>query len=244
MFKKYVSCNILHVTLSLTPRFNPKEDVSSSTSLKSSVQRHIRTALLAQFPLLSQPAWRPDTGASDPTAAASSPSAATTEATAVTAGPAGVDGDGDGDDGDGDGDEGPSVPAASGKKGKSGGKGKGKKRKGDKEDKASRGGGKDKEDDGDGAAGGEGDEATTNTITLLDDIWPRKESLGLTKCHDRISLYTVNTLPLFFNHFDGPYIPTLRLLHRYPDLLPHVQVDRGAIKFLLAVSVLCCVLLY
>lgn len=52
--------------------------------------------------------------------------------------------------------------------------------------------------------------------------------------HDRISIYTVNQVPLYFNHFDGPFIPTLRLLHKYPDMLPHVQVDRGAIKFLLA----------
>lgn len=29
-------------------------------------------------------------------------------------------------------------------------------------------------------------------------------------------------------------MPTLRVLHRFPALLPHVQIDRGAIKFLLA----------
>lgn len=52
--------------------------------------------------------------------------------------------------------------------------------------------------------------------------------------HDRISIYTVQSVPLFFNHFDGPFIPTLRLLHKYPDMLPHVQIDRGAIKFMLA----------
>ncbi len=44
----------------------------------------------------------------------------------------------------------------------------------------------------------------------------------------------MNSEPIFFNHFDGPFIPTLRVLHRYPALLPHVQIDRGAIKFLLA----------
>ena len=55
-----------------------------------------------------------------------------------------------------------------------------------------------------------------------------------THSHDRISIYTINQVPIFFNHYDGPFIPTLRLLHKYPDMLPHVQIDRGAIKFLLA----------
>lgn len=52
--------------------------------------------------------------------------------------------------------------------------------------------------------------------------------------HERIQIYTVASTPIFFNHFDGPFIPTLRLLHKYPTMLPHVQIDRGAIKFLLA----------
>lgn len=28
----------------------------------------------------------------------------------------------------------------------------------------------------------------------------------------------------------------MRLVHKYPDMLPQVQIDTGAIKFLLAVS--------
>ncbi len=40
------------------PRFSVKEDVSGSTSLKSSVQRHVRNNLLEQLPLLSQPAYK------------------------------------------------------------------------------------------------------------------------------------------------------------------------------------------
>jgi PUA domain protein len=32
----------------------------------------------------------------------------------------------------------------------------------------------------------------------------------------------------------GPYIPTLKLLHRFPDILPKYQVDRGAIRFVLS----------
>lgn len=38
--------------------------------------------------------------------------------------------------------------------------------------------------------------------------------VGIDGSHDRISIYTVNTVPLFVQHFDGPFIPTLKLLHR------------------------------
>ncbi|WVQ93777.1 hypothetical protein IAU59_000855 [Kwoniella sp. CBS 9459] len=174
-------------------KFNPKEDVSSSTSLKSSVQRNIRSSLLTQIPFLTQPAYR------DPSSAA-----APADAEVAAPGPAPAE-----------------EEETGGKKGgKKGGKGKGKGKGKDKEDK------KDKDED----EGGEGDVGGA----VIDDIWPKKEALGLTKCHDRISIFTVQQVPLFFQHFDGPFIPTLKLLHRYPDMLPHVQIDRGAIKFLLA----------
>ncbi|WWC85929.1 uncharacterized protein L201_000799 [Kwoniella dendrophila CBS 6074] len=178
-------------------QFNPKEDVSSSTSLKSSVQRNIRSSILAQIPFLSQPAYR-DPSAASASASAPAESEATPAAEAAEEEPSG----------------------GKGKGGKKGGKGKGKGGKGkDKEDK------EDKED------GGETDGAPA---TVIEEIWPKKEALGLTKCHDRISIFTVQTVPLFFQHFDGPFIPTLKLLHKYPAMLPHVQIDRGAIKFLLA----------
>jgi PUA domain protein len=73
-------------------------------------------------------------------------------------------------------------------------------------------------------------EEEAGEVMLIDEIWPKKEALGLTKwfvhlslgcngaradgSHDRISIYTVNTVPLFVQHFDGPFIPTLKLLHR------------------------------
>ncbi|KAK8845488.1 hypothetical protein IAR55_006201 [Kwoniella newhampshirensis] len=175
-------------------KFNPKEDVSSSTSLKSSVQRNIRSSILIQIPYLAQPAWR------DPSSAALAADHVDAE-TAV---------------------EEPEQPTAGkgggGKKGGKGGKGKGGKGKG-----------KDKEDEGEGGADGQEHE-----VQVIDEFWPKKEALGLTKCHDRISLFTVQQIPLFFQHFDGPFIPSMKLLHKYPAMLPHVQIDRGAIKFLLA----------
>eukprot|EP01114_Cavostelium_apophysatum_P008928 TRINITY_DN2199_c0_g1_i1.p2 TRINITY_DN2199_c0_g1~~TRINITY_DN2199_c0_g1_i1.p2 ORF type:complete len:184 (-),score=39.62 TRINITY_DN2199_c0_g1_i1:757-1308(-) len=67
----------------------------------------------------------------------------------------------------------------------------------------------------------------------IDDIMPKKSPVIIAKCHNYISVVTVNNQILFFNDKDGPYYPTLQLLHKYPNILPHVQVDRGAIKFVM-----------
>ncbi|OAV90102.1 hypothetical protein PTTG_28446 [Puccinia triticina 1-1 BBBD Race 1] len=77
-------------------------------------------------------------------------------------------------------------------------------------------------------------------ITLLESLWPKKESLNLLKCREHVSILVCKKTPLFFQHFDGPYFPTLKLLHQYPTLLPHVQVDRGAIKFVLSGANIMC----
>ena len=46
--------------------------------------------------------------------------------------------------------------------------------------------------------------------------------------------------PYFFQLKNGNPIPTLRLLHQYPDMLPRFQVDDGAIKFVLKGSDIFC----
>ncbi|GIC92113.1 translation machinery-associated protein 20 [Aspergillus udagawae] len=51
---------------------------------------------------------------------------------------------------------------------------------------------------------------------------------------DRATLYTIESTPLFYQPMDGPPIPHLKLLHSYPDALPTVQIDRGAIRFVLS----------
>ncbi|EGF99354.1 uncharacterized protein MELLADRAFT_40316 [Melampsora larici-populina 98AG31] len=80
-------------------------------------------------------------------------------------------------------------------------------------------------------------ETNTTTPNLL---CPKKESLNLLKCRDHVSILSCNGQLLFFQHFDGPYFPTLKILHKYPQLLPKVQVDRGAIKFVLAGANIMC----
>lgn len=127
-------------------RFHPKDDVSSSTSLKSSVQRGIRTSVLAQMPLLSQAVPKDD---SDEAAPAPAPAAAEE-------------------------DEEDETPKKGGKKG--GGGGKGKKGGGGK------GGGKQKDVEPlSSAAGGEDEASAGGESLVIDQIWPKKEALGLTK---------------------------------------------------------------
>ncbi|KAJ1645286.1 translation machinery-associated protein 20 [Coemansia asiatica] len=75
---------------------------------------------------------------------------------------------------------------------------------------------------------------------FMDDILPKKANLIQIKCKDHFTFYAIDNEILFFQHFNDPITPTLRLLHRYPDILPRVQVDRGAIKFVLSGANIMC----
>ncbi|KAJ1990535.1 translation machinery-associated protein 20 [Dimargaris cristalligena] len=74
----------------------------------------------------------------------------------------------------------------------------------------------------------------------LDELMPKKAALTVVKLREHISLVVVNGEVLFFNHFDEAYYPTLKLLHKYPALLPKLQVDRGAIRFVLSGANIMC----
>ncbi|KAA6395444.1 MAG: putative PUA domain protein [Streblomastix strix] len=67
----------------------------------------------------------------------------------------------------------------------------------------------------------------------LDILLPPNKPISVARCHEHVSLLTIDNKPRFFQVREGPFIPTLRILHRYPNILPHVQVDRGAIKHIL-----------
>ncbi|KAK7317103.1 hypothetical protein RJT34_01059 [Clitoria ternatea] len=75
---------------------------------------------------------------------------------------------------------------------------------------------------------------------VLDDILPKKSPLIVAKCQNHLNLVLVNNVPLFFSVRDGPYMPTLRLLHQYPNIMKKLQVDRGAIRFVLAGANIMC----
>ncbi|ORZ34048.1 hypothetical protein BCR44DRAFT_34637 [Catenaria anguillulae PL171] len=83
-------------------------------------------------------------------------------------------------------------------------------------------------------------EAYPKIEPYMDEIIPKKSPLVIVKCQDRIQLLCIDNVPLFFNHFDGQWMPTLRLLHKYPFMMPYLQVDRGAIKFILSSAHIMC----
>lgn len=50
---------------------------------------------------------------------------------------------------------------------------------------------------------------------LLEKIWPKKEDITLVKfSREHVSFLVLHGRPLFFQHFDGPYCPTLHLVHQ------------------------------
>ncbi|XP_065159858.1 malignant T-cell-amplified sequence 1 homolog [Atheta coriaria] len=75
----------------------------------------------------------------------------------------------------------------------------------------------------------------------IDAILPKKDNLRILKCHDHIEIIVNNAGELmFFRHREGPWMPTLKLLHKYPFFLPMQQVDKGAIRFVLSGAHIMC----
>lgn len=50
----------------------------------------------------------------------------------------------------------------------------------------------------------------------------------------------LNEVPLFYSDRDGHWFPTLRILHQYPDMMPKLRTDKGAIKFVLSGANIMC----
>eukprot|EP00659_Diplonema_papillatum_P016143 gene16143-24727_t len=74
----------------------------------------------------------------------------------------------------------------------------------------------------------------------IDTIIPPKATICAVKCQGHICLITVKNEVLFFQERDGPYFPTLRLLHKYPDMLPPMQVDINGCRHVLGgANVMC-----
>lgn len=75
-------------------------------------------------------------------------------------------------------------------------------------------------------------ESYPNIEPHIENILPKK-SFMIGKAQNNIQLVVVNNEILFFSVRDGPFIPTLKLLHQYPSVMPKMQVDRGAVKYVL-----------
>ncbi|KAL9637494.1 MAG: hypothetical protein Q9204_001864 [Flavoplaca sp. TL-2023a] len=68
----------------------------------------------------------------------------------------------------------------------------------------------------------------------IDEIIPKKSQLDSLKLPDRITLYALDSHPLFYQHMDDPITPHLRVVHQFPSAFPRIRIDRGAIRFVLS----------
>ena len=69
-------------------------------------------------------------------------------------------------------------------------------------------------------------------VDVIEQILPKKSML-IAKAQDNIQLVVVNNEVIFYNQMNGPFFPTLRLLHKYPTMMPKMQCDKGAVRFVL-----------
>eukprot|EP01083_Nonionella_stella_P060060 157051_1 len=91
----------------------------------------------------------------------------------------------------------------------------------------------------------------------FNDIFPKKAALYLGECtvfrmtidDEGESIKKKEKLTLVMNEQKEPWfvmtrdngaLPAVRTLHKYPNLLPHVQVDKGAIRFVMKGSHIMC----
>jgi PUA domain protein len=76
-----------------------------------------------------------------------------------------------------------------------------------------------------------------NDGALMEQLLPKKAPLLVAKCTGTEHLQIVvseDGIPLFFNMRDGPFLPTLKLLHKLPTLMKIVRADKGAIPYVLS----------
>jgi PUA domain protein len=70
----------------------------------------------------------------------------------------------------------------------------------------------------------------------IDLIFPKKANLQITKGKGElnyIKFLGTDGLIMFFQDRDGPWLPTLPTVKKFPALMPKMQVDKGATDFLL-----------
>ncbi len=79
------------------------------------------------------------------------------------------------------------------------------------------------------------------TDEILDELLPKKPPLVQYKIGPHLMLYCRGSDPIFFQHRDGPILPTLKFVHKYPGLeFTKVTVDNGAIPFILGGANIMC----
>lgn len=79
------------------------------------------------------------------------------------------------------------------------------------------------------------------TEAILDVLVPKKPPLTQYKVGPHLMLYCRGEEPVFFQQRDGPILPTLKFVQKYPNLeFTRVTADRGAIPFILGGAHIMC----
>ena len=73
----------------------------------------------------------------------------------------------------------------------------------------------------------------------IETILPKKSML-VAKAQDGVQLIIVNNEIMFYNQHNGPFLPTLKLVHKYPTMMNRMQTDKGAIRFVLGGANIMC----
>jgi len=75
---------------------------------------------------------------------------------------------------------------------------------------------------------------------ILDELIPKKEPLFVAKCSNYMQVACLHGVPVFMSDRDSHWFPTLRVLHQYPEMMPKLRTDQGAIKFVLSGANIMC----
>lgn len=73
----------------------------------------------------------------------------------------------------------------------------------------------------------------------IETILPKKLMM-VAKAADGVQLILINNEVIFFSTRDGLFFPTLKLVHQYPTMMNRMQVDKGAIRFVLGGANIMC----
>ena len=76
----------------------------------------------------------------------------------------------------------------------------------------------------------------------MEEIFPKGERISMAKIKgvSHIQVVYVGTEILFIQLRDKKLVPHLRVLHKYPTIMTKMQVDKGAIKFILSGADIMC----
>ena len=76
---------------------------------------------------------------------------------------------------------------------------------------------------------------------FIDEILPKKSGLIQYKIAGSfLTLYCSGPTPLFFEHRDNGIMPTLKFVHKYPQIWTVLKVDKGAIPYILGGANIMC----